>query len=333
MPPASAVVAAAERETPPSGPLLGPLFFHLLHPELLPSSSRAPPERPNPPRNHSMPKPQRRHDSHPQGRTPRAASSRGEATAPGAEGEASVDLAVATARTITAVEAVAAPVLAAHHCELVQLEYRREPHGWVLRLYVERLGHDPRLSIGGVDLADCSRISRDLSTALDVAGTIEHAYHLEISSPGLERPLGAVEHYRRFAGLPAKLVLRTAVVVGGRSQRVLQGELLGTEGEGASARVRVADTQLGPTSVPFADVARAHLVYVPKTGEKPGKSARSSQGRTGSAKHADKTARAAQVGAGAAAATDDSGTTNPRETADRQWHDGTQYDETVENER
>lgn len=258
-----------------------------------------------------MSKPHRRPDPPAQGRP-----SRGEtrAVSGGATdgGGAVVDVAAATARTIEAVHVVAAPVLAAHHCELVQLEYRREPHGWVLRLYVERLGHDPRLAIGGVDLEACSRISRDLSTALDVEGTIEHAYHLEISSPGLERPLGAVEHYRRFTGLPAKLVLRVPHVVAGKSQRVLVGELLGAEGDGAAARVRIADAQLGPTAVAFGDIARAHLVFVPKTGEKPGKGKRAKAAAGGQGRGPD------DVGGAA--------TTNPRETADRQWHD-------VENER
>jgi ribosome maturation factor RimP len=267
-----------------------------------------------------MSKPHRRPDPPAQGRP-----SRGETRAvdEGGRPEPGVDLAAATARTIEAVQVVAAPVLAAHHCELVQLEYRREPHGWVLRLYVERLGHDPRLAVGGVDLAACSRISRDLSTALDVEGTIEHAYHLEISSPGLERPLGALEHYRRFSGLPAKLVLREPHVPagGGKGQRVLVGELLGAEGEGARALVRIADAQLGPTAVAFGDIARAHLVFVPKTGEKPGKG----KGRPGA-----RTTGRAKAEAGSLdqppKGERSRATTNPREPADRQWHD-------VENER
>ena len=81
------------------------------------------------------------------------------------------------------------PVLAAHKCELVEFDWRREPVGWVMRLYVEHIGHDPRLQIGGVGIDECARISRDVSTALDVADLISHAYHLEVSSPGLERPL------------------------------------------------------------------------------------------------------------------------------------------------
>lgn len=211
---------------------------------------------------------------------------------------------VAPAQTAAAVEEVAAPILAAHRCELVQLEFRREPHGWVLRLYVERIGHDPRLAVGGVNLEACSRISRDLSMALDVAGTIDHAYHLEISSPGLERPLSNPAHYARFAGLPAKIVLRVpyAPAAGrpGAGHRVLQGELLGVDGD----QVRIRDQGLGEAAVSFGDIARAHLVYVPPQ---------------------TSTAQASKVGGPKKKTRTEDPTA--RETAhDRQWHD-------AENER
>ncbi len=255
-----------ERETPPSGPLLGPLFF-----VRMPKShrTRSPGKTARPASPGGRPAVVRDvRAGRPLGPKPKPKSE--QALAP--EAVATRIGTVAPAETAAAVEEVAAPVLAAHRCELVQLEFRREPHGWVLRLYVERLGHDPRLAVGGVDLEACSRISRDLSMALDVAGTIEHAYHLEISSPGLERPLASLAHYARFAGLPAKLVLRVPYVraESQAGHRVLQGELLGVDGE----RVRIHDQDLGEAAVPFGDIARAHLVYVPPQAGGPKKTTR-----------------------------------------------------------
>ena len=153
--------------------------------------------------------------------------------------------------------------VAAHKCELVDLEWRREPIGWVMRLYIEHLGHDPRLQIGGVGIDECARISRDVSMALDVADIIEHHYNLEVSSPGLERPLTKPEHYRRFVGLRAKLRLQAAL----NDRKVFRGELLSADEASATLR----DDELGEVTIPYERIARAALVYEPAPKMKPGK--------------------------------------------------------------
>jgi len=81
--------------------------------------------------------------------------------------------------------------------ELFDVQYRREGHGWVLRVFID--------STTGVTLDDCSRVSRELGQYLDVEDLIEHAYHLEVSSPGLERPLRGIEDFRRFTGKKARV--------------------------------------------------------------------------------------------------------------------------------
>jgi ribosome maturation factor RimP len=106
-----------------------------------------------------------------------------------------------------------------------------------------------------VDLELCANISRDLSPALDVADLIPHAYSLEVSSPGIERPLRSEQDFARFTGQKAKLKLREAV--GG--QRVLVGVLGGTTG-GDAGTVRVTDGQRS-FEVPLASVESAHLVF------------------------------------------------------------------------
>src|SRR5437868_6856450 len=88
--------------------------------------------------------------------------------------------------------------------ELVEVEWKREPGGWVVRLFVDR-------SEGGFSLEDCERVSRDVSAVLDVADVIPQAYSLEVSSPGLNRPLRTVDHFRRFRGEKAKVRLVAGV--------------------------------------------------------------------------------------------------------------------------
>jgi ribosome maturation factor RimP len=157
-----------------------------------------------------------------------------------------------------ALQGVIEPIARAHGAEVVDLELRPERGGWVLRVYVEKAGAAAQsLSTrdAAVDLELCANISRDLSPALDVADLIPHAYSLEVSSPGVERPLRREQDFARFAGQKAKLKLREAI--GG--QRVLVGVLGGTTG-GDEGIVRVTD---GPRTfeVPLASVESAHLVF------------------------------------------------------------------------
>lgn len=170
-----------------------------------------------------------------------------------------------------AIVRVVEPVVAAHRCELVDLEYRREPVGWVLRVYVERVGHDPRNRIGGVGLDECVHISRDLSTALDVADLVAHHYQLEVSSPGLERPLTKAQDYRRFTGLRAKLRLHDPIDLPahGAPRRAFRGEILSVTEPGDAFVLR--DDEVGEIELPLARVAKSHLVYDPPPKVKPGK--------------------------------------------------------------
>jgi ribosome maturation factor RimP len=93
--------------------------------------------------------------------------------------------------------------------DLVELEFRRETQGWVLRLYIDRLPDaDPTLP--KVTLEDCARASRDVSAILDAADPIEQHYALEVSSPGVDRPLRRERDFARFAGRVAHIKLRTA---------------------------------------------------------------------------------------------------------------------------
>ncbi|SRR2546422_452496 len=99
--------------------------------------------------------------------------------------------------------------------ELVHLEMKREPGGHLVRLYIDK--------DGGVSLDDCSLISRQLSAQLDIVDPIEGRYTLEVSSPGLDRPLFTDHDFARFAG--RQIRLSTHVPLDGR--RNFQGRLEG----------------------------------------------------------------------------------------------------------
>jgi ribosome maturation factor RimP len=147
------------------------------------------------------------------------------------------------------------PVVHAHGAELVDLELKPDRGGWVLRVFVEKAGAAAnKLSTrdAAVDLELCADVSRDLSPALDVVDLIPHAYHLEVGSPGVERPLRGEGDFARFVGQKAKLKLREPV--GG--QRVVIGVIHGVD----EGRVSVSEGSR-THDVPLAVIERARLVF------------------------------------------------------------------------
>lgn len=99
--------------------------------------------------------------------------------------------------------------------ELVHFEARRESGGTILRLYIDREG--------GVTLEDCARISRQVSADLDADDPLPGRYTLEVSSPGLDRPLSRDRDFERFAGKTVRVVTATPL----EGQRHFKGRLNG----------------------------------------------------------------------------------------------------------
>ena len=108
------------------------------------------------------------------------------------------------------VRTLAAGVAATLGLDIFDVQFRREAAGMVLRIQVDRPG-PAAAAEECVSVEDCARVSRDLSAVLDVEDAVPVAYILEVSSPGLDRPLRAADDYRRFAGRRAKVVMREAV--------------------------------------------------------------------------------------------------------------------------
>ncbi len=148
-----------------------------------------------------------------------------------------------TVGIIARVEDFIVPLLTDMDIELVDIEFRREGHGWVLRLFIDRTG--------GVTLEDCTKVSREVSSYLEVEDPIEHAYHLEVSSPGLERPLKKGKDFVRFSGRMARIKLREKR----NDQRVFIGKLQGMKNEKVLLDVDGRIESFLP-----ADIARARLI-------------------------------------------------------------------------
>jgi ribosome maturation factor RimP len=142
---------------------------------------------------------------------------------------------------------LAEPVVAGQGYELVDLEFKNEPQvgGWVLRVFIDK----PE----GVSLDDCASVSRELSAVLDVEDAIALTYSLEVSSPGLNRPLKKAADFQRFVGKKAKIRTRHPV---GESRRNFSGTLVGVDG--GTVKIDVGDQVC---EVPVDDVEKANLVY------------------------------------------------------------------------
>lgn len=133
------------------------------------------------------------------------------------------------------------------------MRYLREPKGAVIRIIIDR--EAPGLEIGsGVSLEDCTGVSRDVSTSLDVHEDLlpSGAFRLEVSSPGLERPLVKLSDFERFTGREVKVRTQTPI----RQQRRFRGKLL-----------RVVDQSIELEQdgevllIPHGEIAQANLVY------------------------------------------------------------------------
>ncbi len=126
--------------------------------------------------------------------------------------------------------------------EIVDLEWRRERSGWVLRIYIDKPG--------GVNIGDCAKISDLVGRILDKEDLIHHSYNLEVSSPGIERPLKTKEHFERFRGEKVKITLKNPI----SGRRNLIGINLGIEGE-----ILRLEVEGKVWEIPFSEIKKAHL--------------------------------------------------------------------------
>lgn len=156
---------------------------------------------------------------------------------------------------VSRAEALVEPVVRAEGLELIELEYVREPAGWVLRLFVDRTGRDPMSKEGGVGLEECAQVSHAVETALEVEDLVPHAYSLEVSSPGINRPLRRAEHFAKVVGQRVKV--KTYGPVGQPPRKSFSGVLL----QSGASDITVQVEGGGAFHIPLRDIAKANLDF------------------------------------------------------------------------
>jgi ribosome maturation factor RimP len=122
------------------------------------------------------------------------------------------------------IRAIAERVARSRGLDVWDIQSRRETNGHVVRVFIDRPG-PAATAEESVSIEDCEQVNREISTILDVEDPFPFAYTLEVSSPGLTRPLRDAGDYGRFAGRLAKIVVREAV----DNQKAFEGRLRGID--------------------------------------------------------------------------------------------------------
>lgn len=135
------------------------------------------------------------------------------------------------------------PLVEGEGLELVDLVFRREGRGWVLRIYIDKPG--------GVTLEDCQRISEQAGDILDVEDLIDHPYRLEVSSPGLDRPLRTDSDFLRFLGRKVRIMTSSPIA----GQRMFVGHIRAFK----DGQVTIEEKGNRFFTIPLAQIARARL--------------------------------------------------------------------------
>lgn len=139
---------------------------------------------------------------------------------------------------------VVEPVLLDEQLELVEIEFRPTGKRWLLRVYIDREG--------GVRISDCERVSRELDRLLDVEDIIEHPYVLEVSSPGLTRPLKTKKDFERYKGKVCRIVTRAPV--GGKNE--VRGEIINVTGDEVELK-----EEMDVYRIPLYAIKKANLEF------------------------------------------------------------------------
>jgi ribosome maturation factor RimP len=136
------------------------------------------------------------------------------------------------------------PVIAAQGMEILEVEYRRESDGWVLRIFLD--------SERGISVEDCAAVSRIAGDLLDVTDLIPNPYNLEVSSPGIDRPLRRLDHFQKYIGY----IIEVRTISPVQNRRNFKGELKEASSEGV-----VIDCEAGNYLIPMSLIERARLLY------------------------------------------------------------------------
>ena len=149
------------------------------------------------------------------------------------------------------VELLITPILDDFGYELVDLQYKKEGSSMALRIFIDKPG--------GITLDDCVAVSREVGAILEIEDPIKSGYRLEVSSPGLDRPLKKPADFERFSG--QKVKVKTVRMLDpdqrGKPRKTFTGQLLGLDGE--MIRIELDDRRGGQALIALADLDTANL--------------------------------------------------------------------------
>ena len=151
-------------------------------------------------------------------------------------------------RTQTQIERLGIPVAAELGYELIEVEYHKEGPDWILRCTIDKEQ--------GITTDDCQRFSEALEAILDREDPIPGSYLLEVSSPGIERPLKTDRDFIRFTGNQIELRLKKVF----NNLKTFRGELLGLFDEGPETIIKLKIQGEQVLDVPKNEVLRARLI-------------------------------------------------------------------------
>jgi ribosome maturation factor RimP len=136
------------------------------------------------------------------------------------------------------------PVIDDEGFEIIDVEFNNEQLGWVLRVYIDKSG--------GVNVDDCAAISREVSNLLEVEDVIDVPYRLEISSPGLNRPLRKKEHFQKVTGKMIKVKTKLPI----ENAKNFKAKLV----EVGDSWIKI-DNGIKETQIELDNILKANLIY------------------------------------------------------------------------
>lgn len=157
------------------------------------------------------------------------------------------------AQVVEKIEELIQPIMDDLGLELVDIEYQREQRGWALRFFLDKKG--------GINLDDCAAASREISTLLDVEDVIPTAYNLEVSSPGLERPLKKLVDFERFVGELVKIKTWHSLDPdqSGKKSKTFEGHIVGIEGD--DVILKISGKRAAEIKISFDQINKANLQF------------------------------------------------------------------------
>ena len=167
---------------------------------------------------------------------------------------------------IRRIEDIASPVIQEEGFEIWQIIFRPEKKQWMLRVTIDKTDRTSKDGLAGVSLDDLAHVHRQLSDLFDTHDVIPQRYTLQVSSPGINRPLLRQSHYRRYIGQRVRLEARRAQY----DRRIFNGRLSEVGGK----RVSIEDGEVGLVHIPWEEVGQASVEHEFPIGGKKNKGAK-----------------------------------------------------------